>query len=189
MRGRPSRYTVQPPMSLTRPDVMRGPTLLFDRPRAGTPAPRLIRFPVGPAVLWAEGRAEVRWVGGEAFQISAPSIKDDAVPRVRKASDGGKCDGGPGRNRYTVQRSLRWLSRTAVRGATILFDRPRQDLHSSLQSFPFGPATLWNQCRAEVQWVRRNFSNRRPQSGTDGEEAADGGKCEGDPAGGTGRNR
>ena len=28
-------------------------------------------------------------------------------------------------------------------GPTILFDRPRQDPHSSLQSFPFGPATLW----------------------------------------------
>jgi hypothetical protein len=25
MRGRPSRYNVQPPMSLTRPEVMRGP--------------------------------------------------------------------------------------------------------------------------------------------------------------------
>src|ERR1700687_1689524 len=25
MRGRPSRYTLQPPMRLTRPDVMRGP--------------------------------------------------------------------------------------------------------------------------------------------------------------------
>jgi hypothetical protein len=27
-----------------------GPTIHFDRPRAGTPAPRLIGFPVGPPV-------------------------------------------------------------------------------------------------------------------------------------------
>jgi RNA-directed DNA polymerase len=40
-------------------------------------------------------------------------------------------------------------------------------------------------CRAEGRWVRRNFSNRRPQSGADGEEAADGGKCEGGPVGTT----
>jgi hypothetical protein len=32
-----------------------------------------------------------------------------------------------------------------------------------------------DQCRAEVRWERRNFSNRRPQAGADGEEAtADG---------------
>jgi hypothetical protein len=37
-----------------------GPTIHFDRPRAGTPAPRLIRFPVGPGLrlrvtpFWAE---------------------------------------------------------------------------------------------------------------------------------------
>ena len=37
--------------------------------------------------------------------------------------------------------------------------------------------------------VRRNFLNRRPQAGTDGEEATDGRKCEGGPACGPGRNR
>jgi hypothetical protein len=95
---------------------------------------------------------------------------------------------GPESIHSTTLATLAEQNRCQV-GPTILFDRPRQDPHSSLQSFPFGPATLWNQCRAEVQWVRRNFSNRRPQSGTDGEEAADGGKCDGDPAGGPGRNR
>jgi hypothetical protein len=88
MRGRPGRYNV--------PDVMRGPTIHFDRPRAGTLAPRLIGFPVGPAVLWASAEP-VRWVQGELSNfgppISAPD-KDDAVPRVRKA-EGGKCEGGP----------------------------------------------------------------------------------------------
>jgi len=35
--------------------------------------------------------------------------------------------------------------------------------------------------------VWRNFSNRGPQAGTDGEEAAGGGRCEGGPAVGPGR--
>jgi len=91
-------------------------------PPAGSPAPRLIRFPVGPAVLWVPSAEHAQWVRGEAFQISAPSIsapdKDDAVPRVRKAVRG-RCDGrpavGPGWNRYSVQRSLRWMSGTDVR--------------------------------------------------------------------------
>jgi hypothetical protein len=39
MRGRPGRYTVQPPMSLTRPDVMRGPRFTSTGPRAGNPRP------------------------------------------------------------------------------------------------------------------------------------------------------
>jgi hypothetical protein len=38
------------------------------------------------------------------------------------------------------------------------------------------------QCRAEMRWVRAELFNRRPQSGTDGEETADEGKCGGDPA-------
>jgi hypothetical protein len=50
-----SRYNV--------PDVMRGPRY-FDRPRAGTLAPRLLRFPVGPAVLQASAEP-LRWVQGE----------------------------------------------------------------------------------------------------------------------------
>ena len=33
-----------------------------------------------------------------------------------------------------------------------------------------------DECRAGVRWVRRNFSNRRPEAGADGEEAADGRK-------------
>jgi hypothetical protein len=68
MRGRPSRYTVQPPMSLTRPDVMRGPRFTSIGPRAGIPAPRLLRFPVGPVVLWASAEP-VRWVPGELLKF------------------------------------------------------------------------------------------------------------------------
>jgi hypothetical protein len=97
MRGRPSRYTVQPPMSLIRPEVMRGPRFTSTGPVQEPPPPRLLRFPVGPAVLWTS-EEPVRWVQGELFKFRPPDFgppdKDDAVPRVRKA-DGGKCEGGP----------------------------------------------------------------------------------------------
>jgi hypothetical protein len=45
-----------------------GPTIHFDRPRAGTPAPRLIGFPVGSAVLWASAEP-VRWVQGKLLKF------------------------------------------------------------------------------------------------------------------------
>jgi hypothetical protein len=65
--------------------------------------------------------------------------------------------------RYTVQRSIRWLSRADVMraapatsvqrlpsgGLKIFFDRPRQE-PPPLTSFvsPCGPANLWAKCRA-----------------------------------------
>jgi hypothetical protein len=71
---------------------------------------------VGPAIVWNRVQSRVRWLGGH-FKFR-PLDKDDAVPTLRKAVRG-RCDGGPasgaGGNRYTVQRSLRWLSRAAVR--------------------------------------------------------------------------
>jgi hypothetical protein len=70
---------------------------------------------LGPPFYGCRGQSMRQRVGGEAFQISAPSIKDDAVPRVRKAADGGKCDGGAGGNRHAVQQSRRWMSRADVR--------------------------------------------------------------------------
>jgi hypothetical protein len=42
--------------------------ILFDRPPCRNPAPRLIRFPVGPAVLWASAEP-VRWVQGELLKF------------------------------------------------------------------------------------------------------------------------
>jgi hypothetical protein len=63
MRGRPSRYTVQPPMSLTRPDVMRGPRFTSTGPRREPPPLTSFVSPCGrPAILCgAECRADVRW--------------------------------------------------------------------------------------------------------------------------------
>jgi hypothetical protein len=91
-----------------------GPTILFTPP-AGSPAPRLIRSPVGPPFCDCRVQSMRNGCGAKPLRFR-PLDKDDAVPRVRKA-DGGKCDGGPGRNRDTVQRSLRWLSRADVRWA------------------------------------------------------------------------
>jgi hypothetical protein len=77
MRWRPSRCNVQPPMSLTRPN-----------PRPSPPSfPSWAGRSVGQMQSMCDG------LGG-AFQISAPSIKDDAVPMVRKAVRG-RCDGRP----------------------------------------------------------------------------------------------
>jgi hypothetical protein len=86
MRGRPGRYTVQPPMSLSRPDVMRGPRY-FDRPpcrnphssphsfdRLGPPPFTSFVFQCGPATLW--GRVQSRCAidsGGNFFNFS-PSL-------------------------------------------------------------------------------------------------------------------
>jgi transposase-like protein DUF772 len=63
--GRPSRYNV--------PDVMRGPRFTSTGPVQEPPPPRLLRFPVGPAVVWASAEP-VRWVQG-AFKISAPRFR------------------------------------------------------------------------------------------------------------------
>ena len=55
--------------------------------------------------------------------------------------------------------------------------------------FPVGWPLCGGECRAEVRCVRRNFSNRAQHASADGEEAADGARCDGGPRGGPGRNR
>ena len=57
--------------------------------------------------------------------------------------------------------------------------------HSSSIRFPCGAATRWRREQSRGAMgaaVWRNFSNRRPQAGADGEEAAVDGRCEGGPA-------
>jgi hypothetical protein len=153
------------------------------------PRPSPHSLPVGPAVLWASAEP-VRWVQGELLKFRpldfGPPDKDDAVPRVRKA-DGGKCEGGPavgpGRNRYTVQRSLRRLSRTDVRGAHDSVRPPPAGAPTPhVISFPGGPATTMRTgAESEVRWVRAELFNRRPQAGTDGQEGGWEGNCDGGP--------
>jgi hypothetical protein len=89
MRWWPSRYTVQRPMSLNRTDVMRGPRFSSTAPcRNPRPSPHSFDR-LGPPFC---GRVQslCDGLGAEAFQISAPSIsapsiKEDAVPMGRKA--------------------------------------------------------------------------------------------------------
>jgi hypothetical protein len=85
---------------------------------------------VGPAVLWAKCRADVRWVRGELFKFR-PLDKDDALPMVRKACAGEmrwRPGGRPGSESVhsTPLATLAEQNRCQV-GPTILFDRPRQD--------------------------------------------------------------
>jgi hypothetical protein len=115
MRWRPSRYNVQPPMSLTRRDGHEGP-MIPRPPPAGTPTPHLIRFPVGPAVLWAECRASA--MGSAELSNFGPSIKMMLYPTVRKAVRG-RCDGRP-----------RPFNNFTHRASTLFSARPQCTAHS-----------------------------------------------------------
>ncbi len=108
-------------------------------PRAGTPAPHLIRFP-----LWARqsvGECRACAMGaGELFKFR-PLDKDDAVPTVRKAVRG-RCDGRPVGTPYNGPMSL--TRPDVMRGPRFTSTGPRQE-PSPLTSFvsPCGPAILW----------------------------------------------
>jgi hypothetical protein len=60
--------------SVQRTGCHEGPRLTSTGPVQESLAPRLIGFPVGPAVLWASAEP-VRWVQGGAFKISAPQFR------------------------------------------------------------------------------------------------------------------
>src|ERR1700730_7801617 len=165
MRGRPSRYNVQPPKSLTRPDVRRGPRY-FDRPPVQEPPP-LTSFvlPFGRAVLWAECRACAMGSGRRPLKFRPPrfrppSIKDDAVPMVRKA-EAREMRGRP--SRYNVQPPM-ILTRPDVRRGPRYFDRPPVQEPPPLTSFvlPFGRAVLWAECRACAMGSGRRPLKFRP---------------------------
>jgi hypothetical protein len=51
-----------------------GPTILFDHPPPGSPAPHRSDFPVGRPLCGVECRAEVRWVQAELFKPS-PAVR------------------------------------------------------------------------------------------------------------------
>jgi hypothetical protein len=101
MRGPPGRYNVQPPVSLTRPEVRRGPRFTSTGPRAGTPAPHLIRFPLWEAGHSVWGRVQSRCAMGSGGTFPSSPAQ---VPMVRKA-DAREMRWRPGAVVYTVQRS------------------------------------------------------------------------------------
>jgi hypothetical protein len=156
MRGRPGRYNVQPPMSLTRPEVMRGPRFTSTGPRAGTPAPRLIRFPVGPATLWRRVQSVRNGFGGSLSKFG-PLDEEDAVPMVRKA-DAREMRWRP--SRYTVQPPMSLSRPEVMRGPRFTSTGPVQEPPPPrLIGFPVGPAVLWASAEP-VRWVQGAFKFR-----------------------------
>jgi hypothetical protein len=140
----------------------------------------------------------MRWVQGELLKISAPRFrspdKDDAVPTVRKQRSTGDAmaaqRAAAGGNRYTVQRSLRGMSRTDVRwGPRLCSTAPGQDPPLLLHQI-----SLWGRRSVETRAERRcdacggmaEFFNRRGRAGADGEGAAVEERCDGGPASGGG---
>ena len=108
-----------------------------------------------------------------------------------EAADGARCDGGPrGRPRSEsvhCKRSLGGMSRADVSWLRL---PPGQHPHPLLhQISPWASRSGEGESRAEVRCVRENFSNRAQHASADGEEAADGARCDGGPRGGPGRNR
>src|SRR6059058_1203600 len=65
--------------------------------------------------------------------------------RVRKRRREGNEWAARVERRYTIQRAIRWLSRTAQVGPTILFECPAKIPRSSLRSF-----SLWARHSAET---------------------------------------
>ena len=109
-----------------------------------------------------ECRAEVRWVRAKLFN-RRPQAGTDG----QEAADGGKCDGGaaggPGRDRYTVQRSLRWLSRTDVRWGRFCSTAPGRIPRPSPHSFPsWARRSVGAECRACAMGSGRSLSNFGP---------------------------
>ena len=100
MRWPPSRYTIQRPMSLTRPDVMRGPRFTSTGPVQEPPLLTSSDFRCGPttlrgqadAVQFRRSRAPV-WGGvargaNEAAVVVGEEAAQDAVGGVEIASLG-----------------------------------------------------------------------------------------------------
>jgi hypothetical protein len=115
-----------------------GPTILLDRPWPGSPAPPPSDFPVGRPLGGDQCRAEVRW---ERRNSSTVARRQVATVRKRRATgDAMAAQRAAGGNRYTVQRSLRWRSRTDVRwGPRFSSTTPGRDPPSLLhQISPWG---------------------------------------------------
>ena len=75
------------------------------------------------------------------------------------------------------------MSRADVRwGPRFSSTAPGRDPHPLFhQISPWAGRSGEDESRAEVRCVRENFSNRAQHAGADGEEAAEGRKCDGGP--------
>src|SRR6266851_1958925 len=144
--------------------------------------------------------------------ISTPHLGPQAGADGEEAADGENCDGvpavgvrvgsgtsyrarcgrgavvGAGGNRYTIQRSRRWMSRADVRWdpkfcSTAPVRVPRPSLH---QISPVGwlLAQTRGERRCDGSGGAAEFFNRRGRSGADGEGAAVEQRCDGSPASG-----
>src|SRR5438876_722105 len=115
-----------------------GPTILFECP-AQIPRSFLRSFS-----LWARHAAEtsaelnVRSGAAEFFPGASRQVR-----RVRKRRREGNEWAARVERRYTIQRTIRWLSRTAVRwGPQFSSSAPPRSPAPPFAHFPFGPAML-----------------------------------------------
>src|SRR5438876_716998 len=114
------------------------PTILFECP-AQIPRSSLRSFS-----LWARHAAEtsaelnVRLGAAEFFPVASRQVR-----RVRKRRREGNEWAARVERRYTIQRTIRWLSRTAVRwGPQFSSSAPPRSPAPPFDHFPFGPAIL-----------------------------------------------
>src|SRR6266851_3171637 len=175
-------------------------------PPPSTPHSSSIRFPRGLAAR-GKTRAEPRCDAcGETFQIGPNTqvrmVRKRGTERTALAFQrsaqvgiGTTYNGmrrrsavGAGWESVHIQRSLRWMSRSDGNwGPRFCSTAPAQ--HPPLllhQISPWAGRSGEDESRAEVRCVRENFSNRAQHAGADGEEAADGRKCDGGRASGPG---
>ncbi len=164
---------------MSRADVRWGPRFSSTAPGRHPP---LLLHQISP-VGWplCGGNAEPRCDAcGRTFQIGPQHAGADG----EEAADGRKCDGGrasgPGSESVHRTRSLGGMSRADVRwGPRFSSTAPAGPPSPPPSDFPVGWPLCGGECRAEVRCVRGNFSNRAQHAGADGEEAADGRKCDG----------
>src|SRR5437868_5921470 len=107
-------------------------------PRPDPPLLPSIIFPLGPPFCGDECRAE-RALGCGGILPRG----QQAGARVRKRRREGNEWAARVERRYTIQRTIRWLSRTAVRwGPQFFFECPPRSPAPPFDHFPFGPAIL-----------------------------------------------
>jgi hypothetical protein len=111
-----------------------GPTIHFDRPRAGAPAPHLIHFPVGRPFCGGRVQSRCAMGSGGTFQSSPAYRHRRSGKRMR-----GKCEGARGG----------MCTRYNGRCAACLRPPPARNPRPSLHSFPCGPAAPTS--RSDVQ--------------------------------------